>query len=117
MYYVVRKFVYIYYLRIYVIHVFIERKRCDTGWRGLKGCLKLQVIFRKKGTIDRALLRKMTYEDRASYDPTPPCIHVYICICVHVHIHIRRHKRVHVYTICTHRSIYVYRKDDKKISG
>ena len=35
-----------------------------TGWRRLIGCLKLQVIFRKKATNYRALLRKMTYEDR-----------------------------------------------------
>jgi len=33
---------------------------------------KLQVIFRKRATIYRALLRKMTYEDKASYDSTPP---------------------------------------------
>ena len=45
-----------------------------TGWRRPIGCLKLQVIFRKKATDYRALLRKMTYEDKASYDSTPPCI-------------------------------------------
>jgi len=43
-----------------------------TGWRRLIGCLKLQVIFRKRATDYRALLRKITYEDKASYDPTPP---------------------------------------------
>jgi len=37
------------------------------------GCLKLQVFFRKKATNYRALLRKMTYEDKASYDSTPLC--------------------------------------------
>jgi len=47
--------------------------RLDTGWRRLIGCLKLQVIFRKRATNYRALLRKMTYEDKASYDSTPPC--------------------------------------------
>jgi len=40
----------------------------------LIGCLKLQVIFRKRATQYRALLRKMTHEDKAPYDPTPPCI-------------------------------------------
>jgi len=44
-----------------------------TGWRRLIGCLKLQVIFRKRATNYRALLRKMTYKDKASYDSTPPC--------------------------------------------
>ena len=47
---------------------------CDTGWRRLIGCLKLHVIFRKRATNYRALLRKMTEEDQASCDSTPPCI-------------------------------------------
>jgi len=46
----------------------------NTGWRRPIGCLKLQVIFRKRTTNSRALLRKVTYEDKASYDSTPPCI-------------------------------------------
>jgi len=37
------------------------------------GCLKLQVIFRERATNYRALLRKMTYKDKASYEPSPPC--------------------------------------------
>ena len=37
------------------------------------GCLKLQVIFRKRATNNRALLRRMTCEDKAPYDSTPPC--------------------------------------------
>ena len=45
----------------------------STGWRRLRGCLKLQVIFCKRATNYRALLWKMTYEDKASYDSTPPC--------------------------------------------
>jgi len=44
-----------------------------TGWRRLIGCLKLQFIFRKRATNYRALLRKMTYKDKASYDSMPPC--------------------------------------------
>ena len=44
-----------------------------TGWRRLIGCLKLQVSFRKRATNHRALLRKMAYEEKASYDPMPPC--------------------------------------------
>jgi len=41
-------------------------KDIATGWRRLIGCLKLQVIFRKRATNYRALLWKMTYEDKAS---------------------------------------------------
>jgi len=43
------------------------------GWRRLIRCLKLQVSFRKRATNYRALLRKMTYEDKAPYASTPPC--------------------------------------------
>jgi len=45
-----------------------------TGWRRHIGCLKLQVIFRNRATNHRALLRKMTYKNKASYYSTPPCI-------------------------------------------
>jgi len=47
----------------------------STGWRRLIGCLKFQVIFRKKATIYRALLRKMTYEDKASMTLRHPVAH------------------------------------------
>ena len=56
----------------------------DTGWRRLSAFLKVHVIFRKRATNYRALLRKMTYEDKASYDSTPPynasvCEYYYAC--------------------------------------
>ena len=35
-------------------------------------CRKLKVSFTKRATNFRAMLRKMTYKDRASYDSTPP---------------------------------------------
>jgi len=50
------------------------RGALGTGWRRLIGCRKLQVIFCKRATNYRALLRKMPYENKASYDSTPPCI-------------------------------------------
>ena len=70
-----------------------------TTWRRLIKWLKLQDIFRKRATNYGALLRKITYKDKASYDPTPPCstysVHVLycmsrvyvcmrVCVCVHV---------------------------------
>ena len=54
-------------------------KTCDfntrrtTKWRRPRGCLKSQVIFCKKATTYRALLLKMTYKDKASYESSPPC--------------------------------------------
>ena len=38
----------------------------------------MQVISRKRATNYRALLQKMTYEDKASYDSTPPCSDMYV---------------------------------------
>jgi len=52
------------------------------GWQRLIGCLKLQVIFRKRATNYRALLRKMTYEDKPSYASSPPCMCVCLSLCV-----------------------------------
>ena len=43
------------------------------GWQRPIGCLKLQVIFRKKAINCRALLWKMTCKDKASYGSSPPC--------------------------------------------
>jgi len=52
-------------------------RNCSTGWRRPIGCLKLQVIFRKRATNCRALLRKMTYKNKASYGSLPPCNNLY----------------------------------------
>ena len=48
--------------------------RLHTGWQRPIGCLKLQAIFRKRATNYRALLRKMTDKDKASYESSPLCI-------------------------------------------
>ena len=45
-----------------------------TGWRRLVGSLKLQILFHKRATKCRSLLRKMTYKDKGSYESSPPCI-------------------------------------------
>jgi len=38
------------------------------------GCLISYITFRKLATNYRALLRKMTNKDQASYDSSPPCV-------------------------------------------
>ena len=49
------------YICIYTdAHVHVCGTFRNTGWRRSIGCLKLQVIFRKRATNSRALLRKMT---------------------------------------------------------
>ena len=45
----------------------------NTGWRRLIGSPKLQIIFHKRATKYRSLLRKMTYKDKGSYESSPPC--------------------------------------------
>ena len=63
-----------------------------TGWRRPIGCLELQVIFRKRATNDRALLRKITYEDMASYGTSTACrapcncdvTHSYVTCLIHM---------------------------------
>jgi len=90
----------------------------DTGWRRLIGCLKLQVIFRKRATNYRALLRKMTCEDKAPYASTPSCtqIHTYLCHTWMIHdvgpeeVLIATHSCVHTW-ICmcvVYINIYIY---------
>jgi len=44
-----------------------------TGWRRLIGSPKLQVVFRKRATNYRALLWKVTYEDKGSYESSLLC--------------------------------------------
>jgi len=44
-----------------------------TGWRRLIGSPKLQIIFHKRATKYRSLLRTMTYKDKGSYECSPPC--------------------------------------------
>jgi len=46
--------------------------RCGSGGRRPTGCLKLQSSFHQRATNYRALLRKMTYKDKASYVSLPP---------------------------------------------
>ena len=53
-----------------------------TGWRRLIGSTKLQIIFHKRATEYRSLLRKMTYKDKGSYESSPPynaSFHTYEC--------------------------------------
>jgi len=47
-------------------------KKYYTGWRRPIGCLELLVIFRKRATNYRALLRKMTCTDKAFYGSSSP---------------------------------------------
>ena len=48
-------------------------KKPTTGWRGLIGSPKLQIMFHKRAAKCRSLLRKMTYKDKGSYESSPPC--------------------------------------------
>jgi len=69
------------------VHLCHPVSHIRTGWRRPIGCLRLQVIYRKRATNYRAVLRKMTCKDKASYDSTPPCIsHTYQTYVSHIRI-------------------------------
>ena len=57
-----------------------------TGWRRCIECLKSQVSFRKRATNHKALLRRMTSKDKASYGSSSTGIErpqiCYTCSCV-----------------------------------
>jgi len=53
--------------------IFLKDGTLYTGWRRPIGCLKLQIVFRKRVTNHRALLRKKPYNDKASCGSSPPC--------------------------------------------
>jgi len=63
----------------YRVCIYTECVWNGTGWRRLIGSPKLKIIFHKRATKYRALLRKMTYKDKGFYEPSPPCI----CRCMH----------------------------------
>jgi len=53
---------------------FEKHSAIATGWRRVIGCPELQVIFRKRATKYKSLLRKMIFKDKGSYESSPPCI-------------------------------------------
>jgi len=61
---------------VYMVHVPMVYMTHDTGWRGLIGSPKLQIIFNKRATKYRALLQKITNKDKTSYGSSPPCVYV-----------------------------------------
>jgi len=67
--------------------VFGEQPVHSTGWRRPIGCLKLQVIFRKRATDHKALLRKMIYKDKASYGSSPLCKRLYMYTYSYQHVY------------------------------
>jgi len=106
-----------------------------TGWRRPIGCLKLQVIFRKRATNFRAHLRKMTCEDKASH-ATLYCTCPFTsisgsCDLYATHCNTLSHNLQHTLTHCNSRqhtatqsisSVYAYRSQlsdviDKHTTG
>jgi len=97
-----------------------------TGWRRLIESPKLQIIFHKRATKYRSLLRKMTYKDKGSYESSPPCTWIYVyrmysfmcLVCIHscvshtfIHVFVcvlsdtcmihRQYTQTHTYRYCT----------------
>jgi len=97
------------YIHTYV-HTFkymiISEWSSTTGCRRLTGSPKLQIIFHKRATKYRSILKKMTYKDKGSYQSSPPCrtrcIHNwYLCVkCIHTYRHTR--EQTNAYTNMRH---------------
>ena len=77
-----------------------------TGWRRLIGSPKLQIIFHKRATKYRSLLRKMTYKDNRSYESSPPCIYAYLYLCIYVFIFSFVYLRIYFFIYCTPGSMW-----------
>jgi len=58
---------------LYIYLLLPELMLDGTGWRRPIGCLKLQIIFRKRATNYRALSWKISCKDEASHGSSPPC--------------------------------------------
>jgi len=98
--------------RIYVYIFSISRESwLCTGWRRLIVCLKLQIIFCKRATNYRALLRKMTYKDKPSYASSPLCImnlnHI-SQVRWHRYEHFKQHEISHLFFCCHPVSTFLY---------
>ena len=82
-----------------------------TGWRRLMGSPKLQIIFHKRATKYRSLLRKMTHKDKGSYESSPPCTYRYkMYAFTYTYIYTDGFIYVHtyIYIIWIYRCIYIY---------
>jgi len=59
--------------RLHTFSRVLRRVTWGTRWRRLIGSPKLQIIFHKRAAKYRALLLKMMYKDKGSYESSPPC--------------------------------------------
>ena len=70
------------YMYVYILYLYTGPYPLHvTGWRRLIGSPKLQIIFHKRVTKYRSLLRKMTYKDKGSYESSPPCTRSMPLLC------------------------------------
>ena len=68
------------YLNMSAVFSKFAKLEPGTGWRRLIGSPKLQIIFHKRATKYRSLLRKITYKDKGSCESLPPCMHLSIAL-------------------------------------
>jgi len=79
----------------------------------------LQIISHKRATKYRALLRKMTYKDKGSYESSPLCNeipdtsldvaqgYIYIHTCIHIYVYIYIHTCIHIHMPCVYAKLYM----------
>ena len=85
------------YLLYVCVYIWMDvRTYVCTGWPRLIGSPKLQIIFHKRATKYRSLLRKMTHKDKGSCESSPPCMYdmfwrLYVCmlyVCMNVSMYV-----------------------------
>ena len=70
---------YMHFIDVYLYKFVYAYVYSSTWWQRCIECLKLHVSFRKRAIDNMTLFRKMTYNDKASYGSSLPCI-----ACIHV---------------------------------
>ena len=96
------------------VYIYTCEKR-RTGWRRLIGSLKLQIIFHKRATQYRSLLRKMTTKVRDPMSLRHPVqlspeyvsyieshiedlvIRLFSHVYIHIHLHLHLYTSIHLY--------------------
>ena len=119
-------YIYIYIYTYVYIYIDTRKHTCNTGF----GCgvwwtyPNLQIIFHKRATKYRLLLRKKTYKDKRSHESPPPCstvkthiytsyeymciyTHMFTCRCIYVNTYIYIYIYIFIY-IFMYTRIYIH---------
>ena len=89
---------------VYTSYVFVFM--CVFVYIVCTSCIYVAISFRQRATTYRAFLQKMTYEDKASYDSSPPCTAICIWSVIRSHIFSVSYNIYHIYS-ASYNIIYI----------